>query len=180
MVSRYSRTLLALCTGVTVLSGPVQGQAAARSPQDVGQIITAALQAVVPPDLRLTNHTVADRGIRFDYARTLAAFGYTNDATTRARLALGRAVTEGTDSLLVDCDQMGSGPCSRLGSSAYVYVEPISVSSSQATVWVHVLWATTPPNSKRTFRSASSTEVILSRSGLGPWRFVTTGAGVIS
>lgn len=180
MVSHYSRTLLGLCTGVTLLSGTVQGQAAVRSPQEVGQIITAALQAVVPPDRRLTSHTVAERGIRFDYARTLAAFGYPNDATARARLALGRAVTGGTDSLLVDCDQVGSKPCSRLGSSAYVYVEPISVSSSQATVWIHVLWATTPPKSKHTYLSGSSTQVILARSGSAPWTFVRTGAGVIS
>ena len=180
MVSRYARTLLSLYATVTLLAGSVQGQAAARSPQEVGQIITAALQAVVPPDQRLTSHTVAERGIRLDYPRTLAAFGYADNAMTRAHLALGRAVTEGTDSLLVDCDQVGSKPCSLLGPSVYVYVEPMSVSSSQATVWVHVLWATTPPNSKRTFRSASSTEVILSRSGSGPWTFVRTGRGVIS
>lgn len=179
MVSRYSRTLLGLCTGVTLLAASVQAQAAARSPQEVGQIIAAAMQAVVPPDLRLTNHTVAERGIRFDYARTLAAFGYTDDAQTRASLGPAGALSTGTDSLLVDCDQVGSKACSRLGSSVYVSVEPISVSSSQATVWVNLVWATTMP-SKRTFLSASSTEVILSRSGSGPWTFARTGRGIIS
>ena len=179
MVSRYLQRLLGLCTGVTLLAASVQAQAAARSPQEVGQIIAAALQAVVPPGQRLTSHTVAERGIRFDYARTLAAFGYTDDAQTRASLGPARAPATGTDSLLVDCDQMGSKPCSRLGSSVYVYVEPISVSNSEASVWVHVVWATTMP-SKRTFKSASSTEVILSRSGSGPWTFVGTGRGVIS
>jgi hypothetical protein len=59
-----------------------------------------------------------------------------------------------------------------------VYVQPIFLSSSKAAVWVHVVWATTPSN--RTFKSASSTEVILSRSGSGPWTFVKTGRGVIS
>ncbi len=179
MVSRYFRTLLGLCTGVTLLSVSVQGQAVARSPQEVGQIITAALQAVVPPDQRLTNHTVEERGIRFDYGRTLAAFGQADDAKTRASLGLTRTLTAGTDSLLVDCDQMGMEACSRLGSSVYVSVKPISVSSSVASVWVHVVWATSMP-SKHTYLSASSTEVILSRSGSRPWTFVRTGTGVIS
>lgn len=152
--------LLGICTGVTLLAAPVQAQAAARAPQEDGGIIAAALQAVVPPGQRLTAHTVAERGIRFDYARTLAAFGYTDDAQTRASLGPARAFTAGTDSLLGDCDQIGSKPCARLGSSVYVYVTPIFVSSSGADVWGHVLWSTTMPL-KRTFLSASVTEVIL-------------------
>jgi len=179
MVSRHLQKVLGLCTGVTLLAASVQAQAAARSPQEVGQIIAAAMQAVVPPGQRLTSHTVAERGIRFDYARTLAAFGYRDDAPTRASLGLAPTFPAGTDSLLADCDQMGSKPCSRLGSSAYVYVEPIAVLSADAAVWVHVVWATTMP-SKRTFLSASVTEVILSRSGSGPWTFVRTGRGIIS
>jgi len=179
MISRYSRGHLCLGIGVTLLATSVQAQTSRRSPKEVGQIINAALQAVIPPEHILTSHTVAERGIRFDYGRTLAAFGHADNAETRASLGLTRADAAGTDSLLVDCDQMGSQACSRLGTSAYVYVKPDSVSSSTAIVWVHVVWATTT-RSKRTFMSGSSTEVILSRSGSGPWTFVRVGRGVIS
>jgi hypothetical protein len=178
MMYRYSRRLLCFCTGVALVATSMQAQSPRRSPKEIGQIVNAALQAVIPPEHLLTSQSVAERGIRFDYARTFAAFGHADDADARASLGLTRAVTAGTESLLVDCDQRGSQACSRLGSSVYVYVEPISLSSSEATVWVHVVWATTPSN--RTFKSASSTEVILSRSGSGPWTFVKTGRGVIS
>ncbi len=173
-----SRWRLYLCTGVALVATSVQAQSPQRSPKEIGQIVNAALQAVIPPEQRLTSHTVAERGIRFDYERTMAAFGHADDADARASLGLTRAVTAGADSLLVDCDQRGTKKCSRLGRSAYVYVEPISVARSEAAVWVHVVWATTP--SMRTYRSASSTEVILSRSGSGPWTFVKTGRRVIS
>ena len=179
MMFRYSRWLLCLCIGVTLVVTSVHAQTARRSPKELGQIIDAALQAVIPPGERLSSYTVAERGIRFDYERTLAAFGYADDAHTRASLGLTRAGTAGTDSLLVDCDQLGMQACSRLGRSVYVSLEPVSVASSKAVVWVHVTWATTL-SSKRTYMSGSSTEVILSRSGSGPWRFVRTGRGLVS
>ena len=160
------------------MAASVQAQSPRRSPKEIGQIIDAALQAVIPPGERLSGHTVAERGIRFDYERTMAAFGYANVPGARASLGLKRAVTAGAESLLVDCDQRGMQACSRLGRSAYVYLELVSVSSSEAVVWVHVVWVTTP--SKRSFKSGSSTEVILSRSGSGRWTFVRTGRGVIS
>lgn len=167
-----------LCIGLALVATSVQAQTPARSLKEIGQIIDAALQAVIPPEELLSNQTVAERGIRFDYERTMAAFGYANVPGTRARLGLKRAVTAGSDSLLVDCDQRGTKVCSRLGRSAYVQVEPISVSRSNAVVWIHVAWVTTP--TKRSFLSGSSTEVILSRSGRGRWTFVRTGRGVIS
>ena len=178
MTSRYSRWLLCLCIGVALAATSVRAQTPRRSPKEIGQIINAALQAVIPPGERLSSHTVAERGIRFDYERTMAAFGYADDADARASLGLTRTVTAGTDSLLVDCDQLGMKACSQLGRSAYVTLEPITVARSEAVVWVHVVWAT--PASKRTYRSASSTEVILSRSGSRPWTFVRTGRRVIS
>ena len=178
MMYRHSRWLGCLCICVAVVATSVRAQTPRRSPKEIGQIIDAALQAVIPPGQRLTSHTVAERGIRFDYDRTMAAFGYADDSGARASLGLTRAVTAGANSLLVDCDQRGTKACSRLGQSAYVYLEPISVSSSEAVVIVHVVWATTP--SKRTFQSASSTELILSRSGSGRWKFVRIGQSAIS
>ncbi len=158
----------------------VQAQAPRRSPKEIGQIIDAAWHAVIPAWERHAGSTVAEHEIRFDYGRTLAAFGYADDAAARASLDLTHAFTGGADSLLVDCDQRGSKTCSRLGRSVYMYLEPISVSGSEVVVWVHVSWASTPPNSKRTFGASSSTQVFLSRSGSGPWTFVRLGKGVIS
>ena len=178
MTYRHSRWLGCLCVCVAMVATSGQAQTHRRSPKEIGQIIDAALQAVIPPGELLSSHTVAERGIRFDYDRTMAAFGYANVPGARASLGLKRAVTAGAESLLVDCDQRGMQACSRLGRSAYVYVEPVSVSSSAAVVRVHVAWVTTP--SKRSFQSGSSTEVILSRSGSGPWKFVRTGQTAIS
>lgn len=168
------------CFGFVLLTSSIQAQPARFSQKEIGQIIDAALHAVVPPTKPLTSGTVAERGIRFDFGRTMSAFGYEDKPAARAGLGLTGAVTEGSVALLDDCDQMGSKTCLRLGRSAYVYLEPISVSDSEAVVWVHVAWATTPSRSKRTFLSSSSTEVILRRSGSGSWTFVRTGRSVIS
>ena len=70
-----------------------------------GHIISGALQAVIPPSQRLSNLTAAERGIRFDYVRTIAAGIRMMQRLVRA-LALARALSTGTDSLLVDCDEM--------------------------------------------------------------------------
>jgi len=70
-----------------------------------GHIISGALQAVIPPSQRLSNLTAAERGIRFDYVRTIAAGIRMMQRLVRA-LALARALITGKDSLLVDCDEM--------------------------------------------------------------------------
>lgn len=178
MMYRQSRWLLCLCMNAALMAGSAQAQSSRLSPKEIGQIIDAALQAVVPPELPLTSHTVAERGIRFDFGRTMTAFGYADDASVRASLRLTRAVTEGSDSLLTDCDQMGSKSCSLLGRSAYVSLQPISVSNAGAVVRVDVIWAT--PSSTRTYESGSSTEVILSRFRSGSWTFVRLGRRIIS
>lgn len=178
MRNRYSRWLL--CAGLWSALGvsAAGAQPAQMSPKEIGQIVDVALQATVPPTHRLTTHTVKERGIRLDYGRTLAAFGHRDDPRTRATLGLSRAVTPGSESLLADCDQLGTKACRQLGLSAYVYVEPISTTSSEAAVWVHVIWATTP--TKRSYQSAESTEVILSRSATGRWVIARIGRRVVS
>lgn len=179
MMCRSPRRLGCFCVVVALAATSVQAQDARRPPKEIGQIVDAALHAVIPPGLDLTGQAVAERGIRFDFDRTMAGFGYAGDRDARASLGMTRDVTAGTDSLLVDCDQLGSKECARLGRSVYVHVEPISVSSSQAVVWVHVSWATKWP-SGRTFMAGSSTEVFLTRSGSGPWVFARTGRGLIT
>lgn len=172
------RLLGGLSIAVALLATSGQAQTPRRSPSEIGQIIDAALQSVIPSWERHANSTMAEREIRFDFARTMQAFGSADDVSARASRGLMRKLAAGSDSLLVDCDQMGSKACSRLGRSVYVRIEPISASSSEAVVWVHMVWADT--SSKRTFKAASSTEVFLSRSGSGPWTFVRLGKSLIS
>ena len=177
---RHLRLLGCVCIGVVLGATSVQAQTPQISAKEIGQIIEAAVQAVTPAFERNANSTMAERGIRFDYARTMAAFGHEDNARTRGSLGLTRALTAGSDSLLVDCDHFGSKACSRLGRSVYMYLEPFSVSPSEVAMWVHVVWAGTPAKSKRAFKANSSTEVFLSRSGSGPWTLLRLGRGVIS
>lgn len=170
---RHSRWIRFLCVGIPLLASSVQAQTPGRSPKEIGKIINAALQAVIPPETRLTSYTISERGMRFDYGRTMALFGVPDNAEARASLGLTRTVADGSIALLEDCDQRGTESCERLGRAAYVYLEPISVSDSQAIVRVHVYWATQP--SGRAYLSGSSTEVVLKRSGSAPWRFIRTG-----
>jgi hypothetical protein len=172
------RSSWACCLGFVLTAGSVHAQTQSRSPREIGQIIDAALQAVIPPEQRLSRQTVAERGIRFDYHRTLADFGLADNSEVRANLGLTRAMTGGSDTLLAGCDQEGMEACERIGQSAYVFVKPISVSDSAAAVWVNVLWATHFP--KRAFLSGFSTEVFLTRSGSGPWKFLRTGTSIVS
>jgi hypothetical protein len=177
---RDSQWIRCLC--LAVLASSAQAQTPSRSPKQIGEIIHTALQAVIPPEKHPESHAMADvagRKIRLDYPRTMAAFGLANNADVRAELGLTHAVTEGSTALLEDCDQMGMGACKRLGRSAYAYVEPISISDSEAKVRVHVVYVTTV-RSKRTYLSTWITEVILTRSGSGPWRFLRLGKGMIS
>ena len=164
--------------GLTMLSTSLEAQSPRRSPTEIAQIVDAALQAVVPPEKILTQFTVAERGVRLDFEQTLAAFGYdVDEATARSSLKLRRAVVPGELALLSDCGQAGEKPCKLLGKATYVYLEPISATDSEANVWVHVAWVTTFPN--RAFMSGFSSEVYLSRSPSGPWKFVRTGREVI-
>ena len=167
------------CVGVALLASSAHAQSAARSPRQMGEIINAALHAVIPAENPPGSHPIADvagREVRLDYGRTMTAFGLANNADVRAKLGLTHA--EGSHALFEDCDQMGAGPCKQLGRAVYTYVEPLSISNSEARVQVHVIWANKP--STRTFLSVWVTEVILTRSRSGPWKFLKLGRGVIS
>ena len=181
----HSRWICCLVAGL--LASPVQAQSPTRSPEAIGAIIDAVLHVVVPrkktverqPAVEIAGTDLIGRAIRLDYAQMMAAFGMPTNATVRAKLGLGRAVTEGSAALLDDCDQLGGGPCRKLGRSVYVRMKPLSISDSAAVVLVEVVWATAYP-SKPTLMSAFTTQVFLTRSGSGPWRFLKLGRGVIS
>ncbi len=173
-----SRLIRCLCLGAALTTGALHAQAPTQSPEEIGQIIDEALHTVTPPERRFTSYTVEERGILFDFGRTLATFSRVDSPAAREQLRLTRAVAEGSRVLLEDCDQMGSQACVRLGRAAFVTVELIAASAAETVVWVHVEWATTFPT--RSFLSAASTEVFLSRIGSGPWRFARMGRRIVT
>lgn len=174
-----SRWLRFIFLGVTIVGTPLEAQPSRRSHKEIAQIVDAVLQAVIPPEKTLTQFTVAERGVRLDFGRTMAAFGYeVVDATARSSLQLRSAVAPGTQVLVSDCSQTGTKPCKLLGKAAYVYLGPISATDSEAVVWLHVSWVTTFPT--RAFMSGFSTEVFLFRSPSGAWKFLRTGKAVSS
>ena len=169
-----------LCLGMALVGTSLDAQQARRAPKEIAQIVDAALQGVIPPETRLTDDTLAERGVRFDYQRTMAAFGYTGDVGSLSSFGLRSTVTSGTEDLLSDCSQMGFKPCTRLGRAVYVNLAPMSSTDSTAVVVLHVVWATTHDSGMKdpptwTFMSAFSTEVHLARAGAGAWTFVRAG-----
>lgn len=177
-----SRWIRGVYLGAVLTTGALHAQSPAHVPaqslEEIGQIINAALHAVAPPDRRLSSYTVQERGIRFDYVRTLATFHRVDSPEAREQLRLTRAVAEGSDSLLEDCDQLGMQSCSRLGRAAYLHLELVSSSATETVVWVHVSWATRMTT--RSYFSGASTEVFLSRTGSGPWLFARVGRRIVS
>lgn len=166
--------LLRICAPALLLvARPVSAQQATTSAKAVAQMIDVVLEGALPPTFQLGSHTVQERGIRLDQQRAMAAFGVRDDTTSLSSLGLRRAVSLGSRELLKGCNQAGMGDCRNLGTSAYVQVEPVSMSDTSAVVWLHIAWAT--PGTRRAFLSGLSTQVHLSRSGKGPWKFVRTG-----
>lgn len=181
------------CACFFLMAGSLSAQAPSRSPKEVGEIIDAALQAVLSPEKnvesmpigQITGASMVGREIRFDYRRALAAFGLSDNADVRASLELTSTVTDGSTTVFTGCDQLGMGPCESLRKSAYILIQPISVTDSEAVVQVELTWATTfasrsPTWPERTFESWVFTQVILTRSASGPWRFLKLGPTVIS
>ena len=151
---------------------------------EIGQIVDAVLSELLPPESSLSRLTVAKRGLFLDVARTMEAFHVSGgNRISIADLGLRTAPKAGSRSLLDDCDQVGSKPCDQLGRSAYVLIEPIRVTTSQARVRAIVSWpdrglsdleAVAPPGT-RVFLTGFSAEVDLVRAPGGRWRFQNLG-----
>ena len=181
--SRYSRgisvrTLWRACRNACValtLSAAVLSAQTAYKPTatELGQIVDATLQAVLPSSTVLSTWSVAERGVRFDYRRTLEYFGIADDQKFAERRGIRSEISEGTRELLHDCTQVGVGTCPRLGRSAYVFMEPVSSTRTKSVVKLHVAWANV--TGERRFLTGFSTEVHLARTRAGTWTFVRTG-----
>lgn len=145
-------------------------------PSEIAQIADEALRVVLPPESSLSGVPVASRQLAFDFERTLTAFGASPGADTALRLA--RPVTPASRSVLSDCSQMDKKPCASLGWRAYVWIEPVSVTDSNAVVRANVNWAdrrSTPfipssPAAGTGFLTGFSTKLHLVRTAGGRWR----------
>lgn len=133
------RSLLVLVT--CALAGVLEAQEPSLSPRSVGQIVNEVLDAVLPDDQLLSGIPAGRRGIVFDYARTTDAFQRVGAAPISSSEHTPRAgVKPSGEHLLDDCDQRGKGSCTRLGSSAYIWIQPVSATATDAIVWAHVSW----------------------------------------
>ncbi len=155
---------------------------------EIGQIADVVLERLIAPDSSLSCITVARRGVYFDHARTLQAFGYGVGARS-LKIPLRSKVKAGADSLLADCGPAPGGgkPCARLGSSVYVSIEPVSMGALTGRVYAHVLWPDRGDclsrgigRNGRAALVGFSAEVYLARSWNGAWRFVKTGVYMVS
>lgn len=172
-----------LALGVlAAVAAPAAAQPARLPAEAVGQLAEAVLDARLAPGQELSRVPVARRGLRFDHARTLAAFG-ADTSVAALPGALRARVQPGTRALLDDCEQGARTPCARLGWSAYATISPVAVSDAQAIVRLHVAW---PDRSGeafvegvaptgRTSRVGFSAEIHLARDPVGRWVFVRQG-----
>lgn len=176
-----AQRLVALTLGLVLAVAPVAAQsppsAVVLPPKEVGQIINVALQAVLSPETELSRIPVAERGVYFDFERTMEAFGLGGRSLEFPSLGLTRAVTVVSGQLIADCDQGGSGPCSGMGRVVYVQLRPISLTRTEGVVSLNVYWAVR--GSRRTYLTGFATQVHLARTftrtRTGSWRFVRTG-----
>lgn len=185
--------LIAACTIVYPLAAqtsraePARAQRPALAPAAIGEIINEVLRVLVSPDDSLSGVPVAKRKVFFDLGGTMAAFGYPGVSTSLAALGIRRPVTIGSESLLSDCKQRGGKPCTQLGWSAFVSIEPLSITDSQVVVRAHVVWpdrGRTPFIERRAptglaHLTGFATEVYLARSATGQWRFLKEGVSIV-
>lgn len=169
---------LRCCASTLLLVGSaLSAQPVKMSPRSVVQIVEASLDGVLTPSFTRTTD-IEERSLVFDRQRTMAEFGAVDDTTALSALGFRRVIATGTRDLLEGCSQAGVGECSKLGSSTYVLLAPVSMTDTTAVVWLYFYWATKVKG--RTFLSGISTQVHLSRTGTGPWRFVRTGLSGMS
>jgi hypothetical protein len=178
MISLLRRTFSCVLVGfgALVATSKAAAQVGHLEVKAVGQIVNEALEAVVPSS-GPTPHPVWKREVRFDHQRTLEAFRL-SPAVLPSELDLRHPVKPGTRELLDDCDELGQKPCQRLGRTQYAYVEPISISPSEARVRVYLISAHrgTGSFSSKSYLASSYTVVYLNRTADGSWKHVRTGS----
>lgn len=188
MTATTRRVLQLACFAISTAAivHPLAAQKVQLSQAAVAEIVSEVFRAILPPSDSLSRVPNARRTMLFDYERTMAAFGYADTATARPDLRTPLSVAAGSASLLTDCNQTGTKPCQRLGWNAYVWIEPRSLTNSQAVVRGHVRWIErgTPFTngaipSGRASLVGFTTDVHLARAPNGQWRFLRNGTTIV-
>ena len=168
-------------------STSVRAQGILLAPREIGQMVDASLEGVVPPNTSLSQIPISKRTILFDYDRTMSAFGQRVVREDFQKMGVKRAVVLSSRDVLDDCGQAGDKPCMRLGWQVYVYLQPMTIAKAEAIVKLHLIWADhdpkrfvdgqppSPATRRRSFLTESSVEVYLKRTTSGEWVFVRTG-----
>jgi hypothetical protein len=173
-----------LASGACILADPLGAQQTRLTPAAVGQIVDEVLNVLGRPDSSLSRVPIGKRKIYFDHARTLTAFKAARGLpTTPADLRLRTSVNSGTQSLLDDCSQFRARPCQHLGWGVYAWVEPVSVTTTEAVVRAIFLWPDRGPDAfeERIAPTGPASlvgynaEIHLARAPGGRWKFVRLG-----
>jgi hypothetical protein len=180
MTAYMRRTCTFLLISIALVSVDTAGaqERVSLGPQDIGEIVNEVFDALVPSSGSRA-HAIWRRDVRFDHERTLAAFGERSSVAV-TNLNIRHPIKPGSAALLEDCNELGTKSCKRLGQGVYSYIEPISISQSQARVRAYFISAhVTRPGGGTAPRNphlaGSYTVVYLSRAADGSWRYVKTG-----
>lgn len=108
-----------------------------QTPGEIGQLMSAAVQAVLPPHRVLLGiDTVRGRVIRFMFRESLSSFDLDDSPKVRAALRLAFKAKEGSQALLADCAHLEDKPCSLIGRDILVDVRYKSMYADKVDVQV--------------------------------------------
>ncbi|HEX5973118.1 MAG TPA: hypothetical protein VFY85_14390 [Gemmatimonadaceae bacterium] len=177
-----------LMLALVVHALPASAQSARPTEPEIAQVVDEVLSQIIPPDSSLSRVRVGDRGVYFDHARTLAAFGHHDTSAAVSRLRLRSTVMSGTPALLEGCVQVVASPCQHLGWGAYAWLGLVSRSDSEMVVRLNVHWADfgNAPFQRgvlpggRAYLVGFSMEVHLTRAADSSWRFARIGPTRVS
>ena len=184
------RRFIAAGCGILLCAGPqaLGAQRRAISPRELGQIADAVFSALVPPDSSLSRVPIRERKLVFDAERTIAAFERAGSPhASYADLHMRTPAKPGTRAVIGDCSQLASRPCSALGWSVYTWLQPVSITDSEAVLRAHFLWADRGREqfqegvapTGRALLVGFTSEAHLIRTAGGGWRFSRVGSTIV-
>jgi hypothetical protein len=185
---RARRSAFLAIVAAACVHHPLAAQQSPLTPTAIGQMVDEVVDALIPPNQTVSRVPVAKRKVFFDDQRTMALFQHLGaPPASLADLHLRTAAKPGSKSLLDDCDHRGQKPCSQLGWGVYMWIQPISVTNSEALVRAYFAW---PDRGGAAFEEGVApkgraalvgfaTDVRLVRSPSGNWKFASKGATMV-
>jgi hypothetical protein len=166
---RRTRRYLLLVGVSCTFAHDASAQRTRLSPRELGQIVDAALDSILPRDTDT---------LFINEDRTLKALRPYSKSThlSVADLGLRHPVKPGSDRFFDDCNQLRAQPCSQFGSRSYVSIDSAVVSRAEARIVASVSWARRGEPfssvSGDTFLGWSGDDIYLKRAKDGSWNFL--------